>query len=262
VSAPNQISTASARTAAAGVDLTGRSALVTGAARGVGLACARRLAEAGAAVTVLDINGDAAQSVADSIGGLSRQADLTHRATIDGLDVTADILVNNAGFQHIAPLEDFPPERFAAMLRLTIEAPFRLIQTLLPGMYERGYGRISTPPLCRLARVAVQVRVRDGQARTGGPVQGVGRRREGRHVQLHQPSICAHATDGEANRRAGTDPRHIRGRRHRHGAARRQRHQAVVESAEVAELAVYLCSSEASFINGTSLCIDGGWTAD
>ena len=52
------------------------------------------------------------------------------------------MLVNNAGFQHVAPVEEFPPERFAAMLALMVEAPFRLARAVLPGMYERGWGRV------------------------------------------------------------------------------------------------------------------------
>ncbi|MDQ3943209.1 MAG: SDR family NAD(P)-dependent oxidoreductase, partial [Actinomycetota bacterium] len=87
--------------AAAGVDLSGRSALVTGAASGIGRACAERLSRAGAAVTVLDLNGDAAREVADEIGGEAMQADLSDYEVLDALRVEADIVVNNAGLQHV-----------------------------------------------------------------------------------------------------------------------------------------------------------------
>src|ERR671912_729921 len=94
------------------VDLTGHSALVTGAASGIGRACAERLSRAGAAVTVLGLEGD------------------------------ADIVVNNAGLQYVAAVEEFPPERFSMILRIMLEAPFRIVQKALPGMYERGWGRV------------------------------------------------------------------------------------------------------------------------
>jgi len=264
VSGPDQISTASARTAAAGVDLTGRSALVTGAASGVGLACAHRLAEAGAAVTVLDVNGDAAQSVADSIGGRSLQADLTDPATIDGLDVTADILVNNAGFQHIAPLEEFPPERFAAMLRLMIEAPFRLIRALLPGMYERGYGRIinissvhglrASPFKCAYVTAKHGLEGLSKVTALEGGAKGVTSNCISPayvRTPLMEKQIAAQAQTRGVSEADVIDTVLLAD-----SAIKR-----LIEPAEVAELAVYLCSSDASFINGTSLCIDGGWTA-
>src|SRR5215211_2535515 len=117
-------------TSTVGVDLTGRSALVTGAASGIGRACAERLARAGAAVTVLDIDGEALQ------------ADLSDYEVLDGLEVDADIVVKNAGLQHVAPVEEFPPERFSMILRIMLEAPFRIVQKALPGMYEKGWGRV------------------------------------------------------------------------------------------------------------------------
>jgi len=126
------------------LDLTGRTALVTGGASGIGRACATRLAAAGAAVVLVD-RDDAVKDVAATLGGAALVADL---ADLDGLDalggpgLAADILVNNAGFQHVAPIEEFPPETFGAILRLMLEAPFRLARRLLPGMYETGWGRI------------------------------------------------------------------------------------------------------------------------
>jgi 3-hydroxybutyrate dehydrogenase len=124
------------------LDLTGRSALVTGAASGIGRACAGRLARAGASVTVLDVDGDAAKEVAEGIGGEALQADLSDYEVLDNLEVDADIIVNNAGLQHVAPIEEFPPERFSLILRIMLEAPFRILQKALPGMYEKGWGRV------------------------------------------------------------------------------------------------------------------------
>ena len=127
-------------TSAVRLDLTGRSALVTGAASGIGRACAERLARAGAAVTVLDLNGDAAKEVADEIGGEAMQADLSNYEVLDSINVEADVVVNNAGLQHVAAVDDFPPERFSMILRVMLEAPFRIVRSALPGMYEKGWG--------------------------------------------------------------------------------------------------------------------------
>src|SRR3712207_1877212 len=105
------------------VDLTGHSALVTGAASGIGRACAERLSRAGAAVTVLDLDGDAAREVAEGIGGEALQADLSDYGVLDGLEVQSDIIVNNAGLQHVAAVEEFAPERFSMIIRIMLEAP-------------------------------------------------------------------------------------------------------------------------------------------
>lgn len=129
-------------TTAVDVDLTGRSALVTGAASGIGRACAERLARAGAAVTVLDLNGEGAREVASEIGREALQADLSDHEVLDALKVEADVVVNNAGLQHVAAMEDFSPERFSMILRVMLEAPFRIVRSALPGMYEKGWGRV------------------------------------------------------------------------------------------------------------------------
>ena len=124
------------------VDLKGRSALVTGAASGIGRACAGRLARAGASVTVVDLDGDAAREVAEEFGGKAVQADLSNYEVLDGLEVEADIVVNNAGLQHVSAVEEFPPERFSMFLRVMLKAPFRIVRKVLPGMYEKGWGRV------------------------------------------------------------------------------------------------------------------------
>ena len=128
------------------LDLTGRSALVTGAASGIGRACAGRLARAGASVTVLDVDGDAAKKVAEGIGGEALQADLSDYEVLDDLEVDADIIVNNAGLQHVAPIEEFPPERFSLILRIMLEAPFRILQKALPDVRRGGVASSISPP--------------------------------------------------------------------------------------------------------------------
>ncbi|MGV8896038.1 MAG: 3-hydroxybutyrate dehydrogenase [Rhodoglobus sp.] len=123
-------------------DLTGRRALVTGGASGIGAACAVSLAKAGAHVIVADLNGDAAQAQADLIGGEAWQVDLTDTGALADLDLDVDVLVNNAGIQHVSAIESFDPAMFSRILDLMIEAPFLLVRAALPRMYERKFGRI------------------------------------------------------------------------------------------------------------------------
>src|SRR5688572_592353 len=122
--------------------LSGRRALVTGGASGIGRACAVRLAADGADVVVLDRDAEAAKEVAATVGGTAVVADLSDLEAIDELDLDVDVLVNNAGLQHVAPIHEFPVERFSYILRLMLEAPFRLARGALPHMYERGWGRV------------------------------------------------------------------------------------------------------------------------
>lgn len=123
-------------------DLAGRTALVTGAASGIGAACARELASLGAVVTVADVNGPAAASVAAEIGGKPWTVDLLDVSALENLQLDCDILVNNAGVQSIHPIQEFPPERFRMLLALMVEVPFLLIRAALPHMYAQGFGRI------------------------------------------------------------------------------------------------------------------------
>ena len=124
------------------VDLSGRTAVVTGAASGIGTACAVRLAAAGAKLVVVDVDASGAEHVAARVGGRAAVVDLSELDAVDGLGLECDILVNNAGMQHVARIEDFDPNRFSLMLRLMLEAPFGLVRQALPHMYAAGWGRI------------------------------------------------------------------------------------------------------------------------
>ena len=246
------------------VDLKGRSALVTGAASGIGRACAGRLARAGAAVTVVDLNGDAARKVAEEFGGEAVQADLSNYEVLDGLEVDADIVVNNAGLQHVAAVEEFPPERFSMILRVMLEAPFRIVHKALPRMYEKGWGRVinisSVHGLRASPYKSAYVSAKHGLeglskviALEGGP-KGVTsncicpayvRTPLVENQIADQGRIHGISEDEVIERIMLTEP-----------AIKR-----LIEPEEVAELAVFLCAPQASFINGAALVMDGGWTA-
>jgi len=123
-------------------DLTGRTAVVTGGAAGIGAACARELAARGATVTVADIDDVGAKALAHEIGGTAWAVDLSDVGALEDLELEADILVNNAGIQRVSEIAEFPPDRFRAILALMVEAPFLLIRAALPHMYREGYGRV------------------------------------------------------------------------------------------------------------------------
>ena len=122
--------------------LHGLRALVTGGTTGIGAACARVLASQGARVTIADINELAAAKIAQEIDGEIWQVDLAETATLEILQLDVDILVNNAGAQRNNTIPDVRPEDWRYLHRLMVEAPFLLIRSVLPGMYDRGFGRI------------------------------------------------------------------------------------------------------------------------
>jgi 3-hydroxybutyrate dehydrogenase len=246
------------------LDLTGRSALVTGAASGIGRACAGRLARAGASVTVLDVDGDAAKKVAEGIGGEALQADLSDYEVLDDLEVDTDIIVNNAGLQHVAPIEEFPPERFSLILRIMLEAPFRILQKALPGMYEKGWGRVvnisSVHGLRASPYKSAYVSAKHGLeglsktvALEGGPRGVTSNCVDPAYVKT--PLVEKQIAD-QARIHGISDDEVIEKIMLTEPAIKR-----LIEPEEVAELALFLCSKEASFINGASIVMDGGWTA-
>jgi 3-hydroxybutyrate dehydrogenase len=246
------------------VDLTGRTALVTGAASGIGRACAHRLAAAGARVVVVDLNEPGVARTAEEVGGIARPVDLSQLDAIDRLDAGVDILVNNAGLQHVAPVEEFPPEEFTRILRVMLEAPFRLIRHVLPHMYEQGWGRIvnisSVHGLRASPYKSAYVVAKHGLE---GLSKVVALEGGGRGVT----SNCINP----AYVRTPLVENQIAAQAEAHGLApdavvaevmlARPAIKRLIEADEVAELAAYLCTPAASFITGASLTLDGGWTA-
>ncbi len=131
--------------------LHGRRALVTGATSGIGLAIAAALAEAGARVMINGFGDDAQIAAAQAAAGdaLHHGADMSKPAEIAAMMAAAqaelggiDILINNAGIQFVSPIEDFPPEKWDAILAINLSSAFHTTRAAVPGMKAAGWGRI------------------------------------------------------------------------------------------------------------------------
>ena len=126
-------------------DSSGRRALVTGAASGIGLAVSRRLSAAGMELVLSDLAGAALDAAAAELGAAAIAADLSDRADVARLAAGAgsvQILVNNAGLQHVSALDEFPEESWDLLLAVMLTAPFLLTKAFLPGMIKTGWGRV------------------------------------------------------------------------------------------------------------------------
>ncbi|MEV0969013.1 3-hydroxybutyrate dehydrogenase [Microtetraspora glauca] len=260
--------------------LEGRTALVTGGGSGIGRACALRLAAAGARVVVADMNAESAAEVAAEVGGTPVAVDLSDpsflhawrdvatrqapEAPSPDVRLTADIVVNNAGFQHVAPIEEFPPEIFAKILKVMVEAPFLIARAVLPGMYERGWGRIvnisSVHGLRASPYKSAYVTAKhalEGLSKVialeGAPHGVTSNCVNPAYVRtpLVENQIAAQA------RTHGIGPDEVVEQIMLAPAAIKR----LVEPDEVAELVAYLCGPQGSFITGASIPLDGGWSA-
>lgn len=126
--------------------LEGKRALVTGSTSGIGLAIARALSAEGAKV-ILNGFGDEAEiaKLCDEFGATHSAANLLDVSEIEQMMAEAgqiDILVNNAGMQHVSPVEDFPIDKWNAIIGLNLTATFHTTRLAVPGMKEKGWGRI------------------------------------------------------------------------------------------------------------------------
>jgi 3-hydroxybutyrate dehydrogenase len=244
-------------------ELDGRVALVTGAASGIGAACAETLAAAGARVLLLD-RDERVHDSARALGGDALVVDLTDTVAVAGLELAADIVVSCAGIQHVAPVEEFPPEQFHRILMLMVEAPFLLVRRVLPGMYAKNWGRIvhissvhglrASP--YKSAYVAAK-HATEGLSKTlaleGGP-RGVTSNTVC-PAYVRTPLVEGQIADQARTHGIGADEV-VEKIMLTEPAIKR-----LIEPAEVAAAVGYLCSDAASFVNGSALVLDGGWSA-
>ncbi|WP_405631603.1 3-hydroxybutyrate dehydrogenase [Streptomyces sp. NBC_00016] len=251
------------------LDLGGRTALVTGAAGGIGRACALRLAAAGAKVRAVDRDAAGLETLAGSAAGLPGSVepyvlDLTDLDAAELAAAGTDVLINNAGLQRVAPLEEFPPDVFHTVLTVMLEAPFRLIRGALPHMYGQGWGRIvnvsSVHGLRASAYKSAYVAAKHGleglskTAALEGAPHGVTSNCVN-PAYVRTPLVQRQLAD-QARTHGVPEERVLADVLLRDSAVKR-----LIEPEEVAEAVAYLCGPQASFVTGTSLVLDGGWTA-
>jgi 3-hydroxybutyrate dehydrogenase len=244
--------------------LDGRRALVTGAASGIGAACARALAAAGAHIVAADQNAAGAAAIAAETGGETWVVDLADSAALEPLTLEVDVLVNNAGVQYVAPIEEFPPAEFRRMLALMLEAPFLLVRAALPYMYAQGFGRVinisSVHGLRASPYKSAYVTVKHG-------LEGLSKVIALEGAAHGVTSNCI--SPGYV--RTPLVEKQIADQARLHGVPEEEVVATVllaesavkrlVEPEEVAALAVWLAGPGAGMASGSSYTIDGAWTA-
>jgi 3-hydroxybutyrate dehydrogenase len=245
--------------------LIGRTALVTGAASGIGAAIARRMVADGAHVLAVDRDETGLKALAEDLPGIERVVcDLSDLDAVDALPAAVDVLVNNAGLQYVAPVHELDPQRFSQLLRIMLEAPFRLVRRVLPHMYARGWGRIVNVSSVHGLRAspfkAAYVSAKHGLEGLSkvialeGAAHGVTSNCIN-PAYVRTPLVEQQIADQAAAH--GIDEAAVVEQIMLGPVAVKR----LVEPDEVADLAALLYGPGSASMSGSSLSIDGGWTA-
>ncbi|MGN6497176.1 MAG: 3-hydroxybutyrate dehydrogenase [Tsuneonella sp.] len=249
--------------------LSGKRALVTGSTSGIGLAIARALAAEGAGVVLSGFGGaDEIAALKTELGASHVDADLTTRAGCEALMAAAgpvDILVNNAGMQFVAPVEDFPPDKWDTIIALNLTAAVHTTRLAIPHMKAGAWGRVintaSAHSLTASPFKSAYIAAKHGLA---GLTKTVA-------LELAQTGVTANCISPGYVWTAlveGQIPDTMKAR----GLSReavindvllaKQPTKRFVQPEEVGALAVFLCREEAGNVTGANWSIDGGWTAE
>jgi len=258
--------------------LKGRSAVVTGSTSGIGLGIARALAAQGVSL-VMNGFGEPDQ-IKRIVGALETEhgiraihsgADMSRPAEIHTMMAEAaailgsvDILVNNAGIQHVAPVDEFPPEKWDAILAINLSSAFHTIRAALPGMRNKGWGRIvniaSAHGLVASPFKSAYIAAKHGLV---GLTKTVALETANQGITCN--AICpGYVLTPLVEKQIDDQARAHRIPREeviRSVILERQPSKRFVQIDEVAALAVFLCGHAAASMTGTALSVDGGWVA-
>jgi len=254
--------------------LKGKTALVTGSTSGIGLGVALSLARQGASVILNGFgDSDAPQAQVAALGGKVgyHAADMTQPAAIADLFAYAerdfggvDILVNNAGIQFVAPVEEFPIERWDAIIAINLSSAFHTTRLAIPGMRARNWGRVvnvaSAHGLVASAQKSAYVAAKHGivgftkavaleTATTGVTVNAIC------PGWVLTPLVQKQIDDRAAREGISVEKAKL------DLLGEKQPSLQFTTPEQLGELAVYLCSPAADNVRGVAWAVDGGWTA-
>jgi 3-hydroxybutyrate dehydrogenase len=259
--------------------LKGKAAVVTGSTSGIGLACARAFAGAGANIVLNGIGApvdvekersaienDFGLEAAYSPADMSKPREIAEMiALVEKTFGRIDVLVNNAGIQHVSPIEEFPVDKWDAIIAINLSSAFHAIRAAVPGMKRRGWGRIiSTASAHSLVASPFKSAYVASKHAIAGLTKTVALELAKSKITCNcispgyvwTPLVERQIPDTMAARKLSKEQviNDVL------LAAQPTKEFVTVE--QVASLALFLCSEDAAQITGANLSIDGGWTAE